>query len=204
MADSLSTEDKKTLRPGIHRVAAKKMLWLSDLGSQYKVEKNEDWGDCQGIEKSYGQMIRVQNSRETIRKETSPITGLPHDQHYTASYLYKYSETQLGLYTKDHQRQWKDLAKITGEDFSQGFDRHEEIFIFPIEKFKDIASVLKFREKRKVTEEQKEQLRLRMKEVRANRLEVQSKNPSKRDVSLNTHFNDSKGEGENYVHRSNE
>lgn len=175
-----------------------KVFWLGDLGPEFKIEKTEDWQDCRGSEKSYGQMIRAKRSRDIYRNETCPITGLTHDQHYMPSNLYKYSETQLGLYLKDHQRIWKDIAWITGEDFSQGFDWHEEDFIFPISKFSEVKAILDFRTKRRVTEEQKEELRERIKEARLSRLEVQTKNPNKNDVSLNTNLQSS-NEGDEII-----
>jgi len=124
-------------------------FWLKDLGSQFKVERTEDWEDCEGEEKSYGEMIRVKDSLPTYRNGTSPLTGKPNKILYISSNLYKYSETELGLYMKDHRSLWPKLAEITGENFN-GFDPDEEDFIFPIEKFPEITKLIQFREKRKI------------------------------------------------------
>jgi hypothetical protein len=143
-----------------------KTFWLRDLGSQYKVERTEDWEDCQGDEKSYGEMIRARDSLPTYRSGTSPITGKPNRILYMPSNLYKYSETELGLYMKDHRNLWPKLAEITGENFN-GFDPDEEDFIFPIEKFPEIAKLVQFRQKRKTSESERERLRENMAKVRA-------------------------------------
>jgi len=124
-------------------------FWLKDLGSQYKIERTEDWEDCEGDEKSYGEMIRVKDSLPTYRNGASPVMGKPNRIFYMASNLYKYSEKELGLYMKDHRNLWPKLAKITGEIFN-GFDPDEEDFLFPIEKFPEIAKLVQFREKRKI------------------------------------------------------
>jgi len=125
-----------------------KTFWLKYLGSQYKVERTEDWENCEGNEKSYGEMIRVKDSLQTYSNGTSPVTGKPNRIFYMPSNLYKYSETELGLYMKDHRNLWPKLAEITGENFN-GFDPDEEDFIFPIEKFPEVAKLIQFRQKRK-------------------------------------------------------
>jgi len=124
-------------------------FWLKELGSQYKIERTEDWEDCQGEEKSYGEMIRVKDSLPTYRNGTSPVTGKPNRIFYMSSNLYKYSETELGLYMKDHRNLWPKLAKITGENFND-FDPDEEDFIFSIKKFPEVAKLIQFREKKKI------------------------------------------------------
>jgi len=136
-------------RPHSSGTEKSKTFWLQDLGSQFKVEKTEDWEDCQGDEKSYGEMVRVKDSLQTYRNGSSPLTGKPNKILYMSSNLYKYSETELGLYMKDHRSLWPKLAEITGEKFGK-FDPDEEDFIFPIEKFPEIAKLVQFREKRKI------------------------------------------------------
>jgi len=126
-----------------------KTFWLRDLGSQYKIERTEDWEDCEGDEKSYGEMIRVKDSKPVYRRGKDPRTGKPNRIYYMPSHLYKYSEKELGLYMKDHRNLWPKLAEITGENFN-GFDHDEEDFIFPIEKFPEIAKLVQFCEKRKI------------------------------------------------------
>jgi len=164
-----------------------KTFWLRDLGSQYKVERTEDWEDCQGDEKSYGEMIRVKDSKPVFRKGINPLTGKRNQIYYMPSHLYKYSEKELGLYMKDHRNLWPKLAKITGENFN-GFDTDEEDFIFPIEKFPEIAKLVQFREKRKISESERERLRENMAKVRAKLSKSKNKISGKSRGSLNTNF----------------
>ena len=126
-------------------------FWLRDLGPQYKVERTEDWENCEGDEKSYGEIIRVKDSKPVFRGGINPLTGKPNRIYYMPSHLYKYSETELGLYVKDHKSVWPKLAKITGEKYGK-FDPHEEDFIFPIEKYPEVAKLIQFRQKRKPPE----------------------------------------------------
>jgi len=123
-------------------------FWLRDLGSQYKIDRTEDWEDCQGDEKSYGEMIRVKDSKPVFRGGINALTGKSNRIYYMPLHLYKYSETELGLYVKDHKSVWPKLAKITGEKYGK-FDPHEEDFIFPIDKFSEVAKLIQFRQKRK-------------------------------------------------------
>jgi len=123
-------------------------FWLRDLGLQFKVERTEDWEDCQREEKSYCEMIRVRNSRPVNRKGIDPLTGKSCRIYYMPSNLYKYSETELALYMKDHRSLWPKLAEIAEEEFN-GFDPNEEEFIFPIKKFPEIAKLVEFRKKRR-------------------------------------------------------
>jgi len=162
-----------------------KTFWLQDLGSQFKVEKTEDWEDCQGDEKSYGEMVRVKDSLQTYRNGSSPLTGKPNKIFYMSSNLYKYSETELGLYMKDHRSLWPKLAEITGENFN-GFDPDEEDFIFPIEKFPEIAKLVQFRQKRKTSESERERLRENMAKVRAKLSKSKDKISGNSKGSLNT------------------
>jgi len=164
-----------------------KTFWLKDLGSQYKVERTEDWEDCEGEEKSYGEMIRVKDSKPVFRKGINPLTGKPNRIYYMPSHLYKYSETKLGLYMKDHRNLWPKLAEITEEDFGE-FDTDEEDFIFPIEKFPEIAKLVQFREKRKISESERERLRENMAKVRGKLSKSRDKISGKSKGSLNTNF----------------
>jgi len=172
-----------------HGTGTKKLktFWLKDLGSQYKVERTEDWEDCEGDEKSYGEMIRVKDSKPVYRQGKDPLTGKPNRIYYMPSHLYKYSEKELGLYMKDHKYLWPRLAEITKEDFGQ-FDTDEEDFIFPMEKFPEVAKLVQFREKRKISEEERKRLRENIAKVRAKRLKNTDKISGKNDGSLNTDF----------------
>ena len=164
-----------------------KTFWLRDLGPQYKIERTEDWEDCQGDEKSYGEMIRVKDSKPVFRKGINPLPGKPNRTYYMPSHLYKYSETKLGLYMKDHRNLWPKLAEITKEDFGE-FDTDEEDFIFPIEKFPEVAKLVQFREKKKISESERERLRENMAKVRAKLSKNKDKFSGKSKGSLNTNF----------------
>jgi hypothetical protein len=141
-------------------------FWLKDLGSQYKIERTEDWEDSEGYERSYTEIIRVKDSEPIKHKGRDPLTGKLNKIYYMPSHLYKYSETELCLYMKDHKSIWAQLAEITGEQFNE-FDRDEEDFIFPIKKFPEIAKLIQFRQKRKTSESERERLRENMAKVRA-------------------------------------
>jgi hypothetical protein len=121
---------------------------LRDLGFQYKIEKTEDWEDSEGYERSYSEIIRVKDSEPVNHKGRNPLTDKLNKIYYMPSHLYKYSERELGLYLKDHKQIWSQLARITGEQFNE-FDRDEEDFVFPIEKFSEVAKFVQFRQKRK-------------------------------------------------------
>jgi len=114
-----------------------KTFWLKDLGSQFKIEKTEDWDHCDGDKKSYGEMIRVKGSKPVNRR------GI----YFMPSHLYKYSEDKLALYLKDHKKAWLKISEIIGENFKD-FATDEEVFIFPIEKFTEVAKLIPFRQKR--------------------------------------------------------
>jgi hypothetical protein len=108
-------------------------FWLRDLGSQYKVEKTEEYIPW-GSDNSYAEMIRVRKSRDN-----PPIFQVP-------SHLYKYSETELGLYLKDRKNLWRPLGRILNEriDISDA----ELMIHFPIARFADIARIVPFVRKR--------------------------------------------------------
>jgi len=144
-------------------------FWLRDLGSQYKVEKTEDWDCCEGNEKSYGEMIRVRGSRPE-----PPYFMVP-------SHLYKYSETELGLYLKDRKNYWRPLGRI----LNQNIDVHDtEIMIhFPIAKFADVAQIVPFIRKKtrikSLTENERERAALTLKHYRLQYRNIIEQNEAK-------------------------
>jgi len=182
-----TTSDPNTVYVNPHGSGTEKLktFWLRDLGSQYKVERTEDWEDCEGDEKSYGEMIRVKDSKPVYRQGKNPLTGKPNKIYHMPSHLYKYSEKELGLYMKDHRNLWPKLAEITGENFN-GFDPDEKDFIFPIEKFPEIAKLVQFREKRKISESERERLRENMAKVRAKLSKSRDEISGNRRGPLNT------------------
>jgi len=162
-----------------------KTFWLKDLGSQYKIERTEDWEDSEGYEKSYSEIIRVKDSEPVKHKGRDPLTGKLNKIHYMPSHLYKYSETELCLYMKDHKSIWAQLAEITGENFND-FDPNEEDFIFPIKNFSEIAKLVQFRQKRKTSESERERLRENMAKVRAKLSKSKDEISGNNKGSLNT------------------
>jgi len=145
-------------------------FWLRDLASRYKVEKTEDWDCCEGNEKSYGEMIRIRGS-----SPEPPYFMVP-------SHLYKYSETELALYMKDHKNYWRPLGKI----LNQRIDIHdaELVIHFPISRFNEIAEIVPFvrkRGQRDLAESEKRDRRQRLGiYVRAPR-KIEEKEPNLKD-----------------------
>jgi hypothetical protein len=117
----------------------------------YRVERTEEYIPW-GSDNSYAEMIRVRRSRAN-----PPVFMVP-------SHLYKYSETEMGLYLKDHKNLWRPLGRILNEriDISDA----ELMIHFPIARFADIARIVPFVRKavRKVplTEEEKQNMVARM------------------------------------------
>jgi hypothetical protein len=76
------------------------------------------------------------------------------------SHLYKYSESELGLYLRDHKRLWRPLGELINVDI----DIHDtELMLdFPIAMFPNVAEIVPFVRKalRRVpfTEEEKQKL----------------------------------------------
>jgi hypothetical protein len=104
---------------------------LKDLGA-YRIERSEDYNVSE--DKAYGEIIRVKGSE--IER---PYFMVP-------SHLYKYSESELGLYLKDHKNAWRSLSKILNVkiDISD-----EDIMLhFPVSMFPKIASIIRFVKKR--------------------------------------------------------
>ena len=107
------------------------MTDLNDLGP-YKVEKAIDYG------------LLDDHSWETIIKVKRSHPDPPFFP--SESYLFKYSDHELGLYLKDRKNAWKDLSRILHVDI----DIHEPeiILVFPVSMFQEIARVIPFRKKR--------------------------------------------------------
>ena len=128
------------------------MTDLNDLGP-YKVEKAIDYG------------LLDDHSWETIIKVKRSHPDPPFFP--SESYLFKYSDHELGLYLKDRKNAWKDLSRILHVDI----DIHEPeiILVFPVSMFQEIARVIPFRKKRgsaTMTDAQKHDRILRLKTSR--------------------------------------
>ena len=105
---------------------------LKQLG-QYRVEGSEEFIP-KGDNNSYAEIIRVRGSSPEPLLFTIP------------SHLYKYSETELGLYLKDRKNAWDKLGKVLGIQIDRSND--ELMLHFPIEKFQSVASIITFVKKR--------------------------------------------------------
>ena len=106
-------------------------FYLKRLGP-FRVERTEDWNN--DPDNSYAEMIRVRGS-----KTEPPDFMVP-------SHLYKYSESELALYMKDHKNLWRELGNLLNEEI----DIHEsELMIhFSISMFPKVAEIVPFVRKR--------------------------------------------------------
>ena len=101
------------------------------LGS-YRVDRTEDPGDYG--DRSYSEIIRVKGSRPD-----PPGFLMP-------SHVYKYSESHLGIYLKDHKNAWRDLSRMLGQSID--ISDEEIIIIFPLSIFKDVTRIIPLVHKR--------------------------------------------------------
>lgn len=100
---------------------------LKHLGP-YRIERSEDWSN--DPDNSYAEMIRVRES-----KSESPMFLVP-------SHLYKYSETELGLYLKERKHAWKVLGRLLNVKISM---QDQDIMVhFPISRFQEVAAIVPF------------------------------------------------------------
>ena len=104
---------------------------LKQLGP-YRIERTEDYDYAE--DKSYAEMIRVRGS-----SVKPPVFSV-------VSHLYKFSNSELALYLKDHKNLWRPLGKLLGEDIDIADD--EIILRFPISKFRDVDGIVPFVRKR--------------------------------------------------------
>jgi hypothetical protein len=131
------------------------MTNLNDLGP-YKIEKAVDYGLLE--DHSLEAIIKVRRSR-------------PNPPFFpSGSYLFKYSDKDLGLYLKDRKKAWRELSELLSIDI----DIHDSeiILVFPFSMFQEIAKVIPFKKKRgaaSMTDAQKHDLILRLKTPRNGR-----------------------------------
>jgi len=140
---------------------------LGSLGP-YRVERAEEYIPG-GSGDSYAEMIRVRGSRPD-----PPIFMVP-------SHLYKYSETELGLYLKELKNRWRPLGRILDERI----DIHDaELMIhFPISMFNEVAGIVPFvRKKTRIkplTENERERAALTLKHYRLQYRNIIEQNEAK-------------------------
>ena len=101
---------------------------LKDLGP-YRIERSEEYISG-GSDNSYNEIIRVRGS-----KPNPPYFTIP-------GHLYKYSETELGLYLHERKNLWRPLGKILNERL----DTHETeiMFHFPVSMFNEVSKIIPF------------------------------------------------------------
>ncbi len=104
---------------------------LKRLGP-YRIERAGDYDQAE--DKSYAEMIRVRGS-----KPKPQVFMVP-------SHLYKFSETELALYMKDHKNLWRALGKLLREDIDIADE--ETILIFQVSRFPEVAKIVPFMRKR--------------------------------------------------------
>jgi len=104
---------------------------LRDLGP-YRVERTEDWNN--GIDNSYAAMIRVKGS--------SPVPPY----FLVPSHLYKYSDSELALYLKDHKNLWRALGGLLNVRIE--ISDTEIVLRFPISLFQKVSGIVPFVRKR--------------------------------------------------------
>ena len=105
---------------------------LKTLGP-YRIERSED--NIPGAQdNSYAEMIRVKGSRPK-----PPYFMVP-------SHLYKYSESNMGLYLFERKNLWRELGKLL--KLKIDISDREIMVNFPISLFPDVAKIVPFVKKR--------------------------------------------------------
>ena len=144
---------------------------LKTLGP-YRIERSEEYapGSQTG---TYEEMIRIRGS-----KPEPPVFMVP-------SHLYKYSESELGLYLKERKNLWRQLGKLLGVEI----DIHDqELMInFPISMFPKVDEIVPFMRKRSRKTPLSEKERERASHLRSYRMDMMGKN--------NQNFNESAPDG---------
>ena len=100
----------------------------------YRIERPGEYGECPDGDRTYCELIRVRGSRVN-----PPVFSV-------VSHLYKFSETELALYLKDHKNLWRALGKLLGEDIDIADE--EIILIFQVSRFPEVAKIVPFMRKR--------------------------------------------------------
>ena len=117
----------------------------------YRIEPTEEYIPG-AADNSYAEMIRVRGS-----KPEPPYFVVP-------SHLYKYSESELGLYLHERKNLWRELGKLLKARID--ISDRETMVNFPISLFPDVAKIVPFVKKalRKnpLTEEEKRKIVLNL------------------------------------------
>ncbi len=136
---------------------------LKSLGP-FRIEKSEEYVPG-GQDNSYAEMIRVKGS-----KPEPPYFMVP-------SHLFKYSESELGLYLNERKNLWRQLGKLLKEHV----DIHsEELMVhFPISMFPEVAKIVSFVRKRSRKTPLSEWERGRVSHLRSYRKDIMRQNDTK-------------------------
>lgn len=105
---------------------------LEQLGP-FRVEQTEDY-KVKFHDNSYGEMIRIRGS-----KYNPPVFAVP-------SHVFKFSESELGLYLCDHKNLWRSLGNLLRIHID--ISDQELIVRFPITKFHEVNQIVRFIRKR--------------------------------------------------------
>jgi hypothetical protein len=136
---------------------------LEQLGP-YRIERSEEYGECPDGDRTYCELIRVRGSRVK-----PPVFSV-------VSHLYKFSETELALYMKDHKNLWRALSKLLREDID--ITDEEIILRFSISKFGDVARIVPFIRKKTRKKPLSVEERERASHLREKRKDIMKQNNS--------------------------
>lgn len=141
---------------------------LKDLGS-YRIEQSEDYPE----DNAYGEMIRLRGS-----KPEPPVFMI-------LSHLFKYSETTVGVYFKDHKHLWKSLKAKGFKDVNgHEIDIHdtETIVLVPVARFNEIRDILPLIRKKIRKTPLSDQERERVSHLRSLRKDIMKQNEPKNSM----------------------
>ena len=136
---------------------------LGSLGP-YRIERTEEYIPG-AADNSSAEMIRGRGSK-------------PEPPHYVVpSHLYKYSQTELGLYLKERKNVWRHLGRLLGIETE--ISDPELMVHFPISRFPDVAKIVPFVMKRARRTPLTELERERASHLRSYRKDIMNKSAPK-------------------------
>ena len=136
---------------------------LKRLGP-YRIERSEEYGECPDGDRSCCELIRVRGSRVK-----PPVFSV-------VSHLYKFSETELALYMKDHKNLWRALGKLLNDDVDVS---DEEIILrFRVSMFPEVAKIVPFIRKKTRKKPLSVEERERASHLREKRKDIMKQNDS--------------------------
>lgn len=130
----------------------------------FRVERTEEYIPG-AADNTYTEMIRVRGT-----KPEPPYFVVP-------SHLYKYSETELGLYLHERKNLWRQLGRLL--DIETEISDPELMVHFPISMFPDVAKIVPFVMKRARRTPLSELERERASHLRSYRKDIMNKSAPK-------------------------